>query len=477
MRRAKIVCTIGPVTSSEKQLEALITAGMDVARLNFSHGDHASHGEVIKRIRKVSKKLKREVSILQDLQGIKIRVGRLKGEKVKLEKGAGLTILKGDEEGDGKRIFIDYPWLIDDAKVGDFILLDDGLMKLEVTKKDKNYLGATVIEGGILKEHKGVNLPHMKISAPFFTEKDKKDLEFGITMDVDYVALSFVRTSTDIKSVKKWLSKRGAQIPLIAKIEKEEAIHNIDGILEEVDGIMVARGDLGVEMPLEEVPMFQKMLIEKANTKGRIVITATQMLESMTQHSRPTRAESTDVANAVIDGTDALMLSGETSAGKYPIEAVRVMDRIISYTETAIPKQSAAHTRQTDILKLEGFELPGAIAHAASRAAEETGARWIVAFTKSGFTARLISKFRPTTPIVALSPDERVVRQMPIYWGVIPYMVRHMENTDELVNEVESALVRSGYAKPGDRIVIVASLPPSISGKTNFMKIHEIAQK
>ncbi len=474
MRRAKIVCTIGPVTSSEKQLEALIAAGMDVARLNFSHGDHASHGEVIKRIRKVSKKLKKEVSILQDLQGIKIRVGRLKGEKVRLEKDAGLTILKGDEEGDGKSIFIDYPWLIDDAKVGDFILLDDGLMKLEVTKKDKNSLCATVIEGGILKEHKGVNLPHMKISAPFFTEKDRKDLEFGITMDVDYVALSFVRTATDIKTVKKWLSKRGTQIPLIAKIEKEEAIHNIDAILEEVDGIMVARGDLGVEMPLEEVPMFQKMLIEKANIKGRIVITATQMLESMTQHSRPTRAESTDVANAVIDGTDALMLSGETSAGKYPIEAVRVMDRIISYTEVSMPMQSAVYKRQADILKLEGFELPRAIAHAASRAAEETGARWIVAFTRSGFTARLISKFRPATPIVALSPEERVVRQMPIYWGVIPYMVRHMENTDELVNEVESALVRSGYAKPGDRIVIVASLPPSISGKTNFMKIHEI---
>ncbi|MEI6153425.1 MAG: pyruvate kinase [Deltaproteobacteria bacterium] len=474
MRRAKIVCTIGPVTSSEKQLEALVTAGMDVARLNFSYGDHTSHGEVIKRIRKVSKKLKKEVSILQDLQGIKIRVGRLKGEKVRLEKDAGLTILKGDEEGDGKSIFIDYPWLIDDAKVGDFILLDDGLMKLEVTKKDKNSLGATVIEGGILKEHKGVNLPHMKISAPFFTEKDRKDLEFGITMDVDYVALSFVRTATDIKTVKKWLSKRGTQIPLIAKIEKEEAIHNIDAILEEVDGIMVARGDLGVEMPLEEVPMFQKMLIEKANIKGRIVITATQMLESMTQHSRPTRAESTDVANAVIDGTDALMLSGETSAGKYPIEAVRVMDRIISYTEVSMPMQSAVYKRQADILKLEGFELPRAIAHAASRAAEETGARWIVAFTRSGFTARLISKFRPATPIVALSPEERVVRQMPIYWGVIPYMVRHMENTDELVNEVESALVRSGYAKPGDRIVIVASLPPSISGKTNFMKIHEI---
>ncbi len=474
MRRAKIVCTIGPATSSEKQLEALIAAGMDVARLNFSHGSHESHGEMIKRIRKLSAKLKKEVSILQDLQGIKIRVGRLNAEKVRLEKGAELSILKGDEKGDSKTIFIDYPWLIDDAGVGDVILLDDGLMKLEVIKKDKDSLRARVIEGGILKEHKGVNLPHMKISAPFFTEKDKNDLEFGIKMDVDYVALSFVRTPGDVKTVKKWLSKRKVQIPLIAKIEKEEAIHSIDAILEEVDGIMVARGDLGVELPLEEVPMFQKMLIEKANAKGRIVITATQMLESMTQHSRPTRAESTDVANAVLDGTGALMLSAETSAGKYPVESVKVMDRIISYTETAAPAQFAASKRGTDALMPEGVGLPEAIAHAASRAAEETGAGFIVAFTNSGFTARLVSKFRPSIPVIALSPEQKVVRQMSIYWGVVPFLVKHMDNTDELINGVESALIRSGHAKTGDRVVIVASLPPSISGKTNFMKIHEI---
>jgi pyruvate kinase len=474
MRKAKIVCTIGPVSSSEKHLEALIAAGMDVARLNFSHGSHESHGEIIKRIRKLSVKLKKEVSILQDLQGIKIRAGRLQEEKVRLEKGAVLTILKGDEKGDGKRIYIDYPWLIDDARVGDIILLDDGLMKLEVTAKDKDSLRTKVIEGGLLKEHKGVNLPHMKISAPFFTEKDKSDLEFGISMDVDYVALSFVRTPADVKTVKKWLEKRGVQVPLIAKIEKEEAINNIDKILAEVDGIMVARGDLGVELPLEEVPMFQKMLIEKANANGRIVITATQMLESMTQHSRPTRAESTDVANAVIDGTDALMLSAETSAGKYPIEAVRVMDRIISYTESVVSSQSDEVNIRAGIPRREEVGLPEAIARAASRAAEDTGAGFIVAFTNSGFTARLVSKFRPSTPVIALSPDEKVVRKMSIYWGVVPFLIRHMDNTDELINEVESALIRTGYAKAGDRIVILASLPPSISGKTNFMKIHEI---
>lgn len=492
MRKAKIVCTIGPVTSGERQLEALIAAGMDVARLNFSHGNHESHGEVIKRIRKVSKKLKKEVAILQDIQGIKIRVGRLKNEKAKLEKNAVIAIKKGDGEGDNRTIFIDYPWLIEDAKAGDIILLDDGLMKLKVTEKKKDALFAEVIEAGVLKEHKGVNLPHMKISAPFFTEKDKKDLEFGIAMDVDYVALSFVRTAADIKIVKKWLSRKGVNIPLIAKIEKEEAINNIDGILDEVDGIMVARGDLGVELPLEEVPVFQKMLIEKANMKGRIVITATQMLESMTRHSRPTRAESTDVANAVIDGTDALMLSAETSAGKYPIESVKVMDRIITYTEDSCSNLygqtyagaaqvglacSVVDKRQLTTRFLDGYEgveLPKAIAHAASQAAEETAAKYIVAFTKSGFTANLISKFRPSKPIIALSPEEKVIRQMSIYWGVIPFLVRYMENTDELINEVGSYLLRTNHAVPGDRVVIVASLPLSISGKTNFLKIHEI---
>ena len=371
-----------------------------------------------------------------------------------------------------KKIFISYPWLIEDAKAGDRVLLDDGLLQLEVIKKTKNSLAAQVVEGGILKEHKGVNLPHMKISAPSFTEKDKNDLDFGIKMDVDYVALSFVRTSNDIKVVKKWFSRKGTHIPLIAKIEKEEAIDNIDDILNEVDGIMVARGDLGVEMPLEEVPMFQKMLIKKANERNCIVITATQMLESMTQHSRPTRAETTDVANAILDGTDALMLSAETSAGKFPIEAVKVMNKIIAYTE----EKNKEHKRMYMPATAQGgfYEFPEATAHAASRAAQEVGAKWIVVFTKSGFTAKLISKFKPEIPIIALSPDERVVRRMSIYWGVFPYMIKQLNNEDELVKELDSKLIELGYAKAGDNIIIVASLPLSLSGKTNFMKIHKI---
>ncbi|MCX5807548.1 MAG: pyruvate kinase [Proteobacteria bacterium] len=473
MRRAKIVCTIGPVTSSEKQLEALIENGMDVARLNFSHGDHAFHGDIIDKIRKISQKLKKNVAILQDLQGIKIRVGGLKGGKIHLNKGEQVYIMTGDDTGDEKHIFVSYPWLVNDARPGDTILLDDGLMKLQVLKKEKDFLTAEVIEGGVLKEHKGVNLPHMKIKPGSFMDKDKKDLEFGIQKGVDFVALSFVRTATDVTTVRKWLSKKGANIPIIAKIEKEEAIHNIDSILNEVDGIMVARGDLGVEMPLEEVPMYQKMLIEKANKSGRLVITATQMLESMTQHSRPTRAETTDVANAVIDGTDALMLSGETSAGKYPIEALKVMNRIIVYTENAEADLTKAHA--STFIHSGLYEFPEAIAHAVSHVAEDVGAGWIVAFTRSGFTARLISKFKPHASLIAFSPEEEVVRQMALYWGVSPYYVKHIESTDEMINEVDSLLVKLGYAKKGDRIIIVASHPPSISsGKTNFMKMHVV---
>jgi pyruvate kinase len=475
MRKAKIVCTIGPVTSTEKQLKALIENGMDVARLNFSHGDHAFHGDIIDKIRKIAAKLQRNVAILQDLQGIKIRVGGLKDGKMHLNKGEQVSIMTGEDMGDEKRIFVSYPWLVNDAVPGDTILLDDGLMKLQVLKKEKDFLTAAVIEGGILKEHKGVNLPGMKIKPGSFMEKDKIDLEFGIQKGVDFVALSFVRTPTDVTTVKKWLSKKGAQIPIIAKIEKEEAIRNIDSILKEVDGIMVARGDLGVEMPLEEVPMYQKMLIEKANKSGRFVITATQMLESMTLHSRPTRAETTDVANAVLDGTDALMLSGETSAGKYPIEAVKVMDRIIRYTENAEADSKKAHA--STFIHSGIYEFPEAVAHAVSHVAEDVGATWIVAFTRSGFTARLISKFKPRASVIAFSPEDKVVRQMALYWGVSPHCVKHMESTDEMINQVDMLLVKSGYAKKGDRIVIVASHPPATSsGKTNFMKMHVVGE-
>ena len=474
MRRAKIVCTLGPPTQSSNALVTMVQKGMNVARLNFSHGDHASHGSMIKKIRAVEKKTGKHVAILQDLQGIKIRVGRLNGGKIYLEKGKLIEIRTGSDIGSEGCIYIDFPWLVRDARAGDTVLLDDGLLQLEVKKNTGNTITAVVVEGGALKEHKGVNLPRMKVSAPFFTKKDRDDIEFGIKMGVDYVALSFVRSAKDVKTVKKWLKERGFAVPLIAKIEKEEAIGDIDAILEETDGIMVARGDLGVEMPLEEVPMVQKMLIGKANQKRKIVITATQMLESMTHHSRPTRAETTDVANAVLDGTDALMLSAETSAGKYPFDAVAVMDRIISFTEDeAKHRQKRAH-----IPSIEGVvsDFPEALAQAASRAAEEIGARCIVAFTMSGFTARLISKFKPSIPVIALSPVDRVVRRMSLYWGVIPYEIKRLTSTDRMIKEVERSLIETGFSKKGDTIVILAGHPITTSSKTNFMKMHIIGE-
>ncbi len=474
MRRAKIVCTLGPPTQSRNAIELLVKKGMNVARLNFSHGDHAFHGSMIKKIRMIEKKTKRHVAILQDLQGIKIRVGRLDSGKVHLEKGRQIEIAAGPDTGNDKRIYIDFPWIVRDAKPGDIVLLDDGLIQLEVRKKTGSTITAVVVEGGILREHKGVNLPRMKVSAPFFTKKDREDIEFGIKSGVDYVALSFVRSAKDIKTVKKWLKEKGLSVPLIAKIEKEEAINDIDAIVDETDGIMVARGDLGVEMPLEEVPMVQKMLIARANEKRKIVITATQMLESMTHHSRPTRAESTDVANAVLDGTDALMLSAETSAGKYPFDAVAVMDRIISYTEErAKHRQKRAH-----LVLTEGTvsDFPEALAQAASRAAEEIGAKCIVGFTMSGFTARLISKFKPSIPVIALSPDEKIVRRMCFFWGVMPYEIKKLANTDRMIEEVDRSLLESGFVKKGDAIVILAGHPIATWNKTNFMKMHIIGE-
>ena len=332
-RKAKIVCTLGPATRTEREIEALISAGMDVARLNFSHGDHASHGDAIQKIRKASRKLGKPVAILQDLQGIKIRVGELEGGKVNLVKGDELTLFGGVGRGTAKGVYVRYPSLAADAEIGDTVLLNDGFIELKVIKKEADRLVTTIIEGGVLKQGKGVNLPGMKVRGASFTEKDKADLAFGLSLGVDYAALSFVRSARDVRAAKAWLAKKGASIPLIVKIEKAEAIQDIDGIMEEADGIMVARGDLGVEIPLEQVPVYQKELIVKAGERRRLVITATQMLESMTVHERPTRAEAADVANAVLDGTDAVMLSEETAYGNYPVRAVQFMDMIIRYTE------------------------------------------------------------------------------------------------------------------------------------------------
>ena len=466
-RKAKIVCTIGPASSDEKIISLLIKNGMNVARLNFSHGDHNTHGENIERVRRMAKKYGSPVAILQDLQGVKIRVGRIEGGAVELKKGETLLLIPGEGIGNQKQIYVSYPLLLRDAGKGDRILLDDGLIQLSVLGKAKSALRTKVIEGGILRDRKGVNLPGLKLSIKSFTEKDKEDLQFGIHMGIDYLAISFVRDANDILMVKNWLKKKTRYIPIIAKIEKPEALCNIEEILSEVDGIMIARGDLGVEIPPEEVPLIQKGLISTANRKGKIVITATQMLESMTEHLRPTRAETADVANAVLDGTDALMLSAETASGKYPVDALKMMDRIISHTE---------YMKAAESLYTRGNIFAEATADAACRAAEDINAKVLVAFTQSGFTAKLLSKFRPGVPIIACTPDEKIRDRVCLYWGVTPKIMKLPSTTDEMVAEVERLLVQERIVRKGDSIVITSSSPLSTQGKTNFMKLHRIGE-
>ena len=471
MKKAKIICTIGPATSSKKTIAALIKAGMDVARLNFSHGTYDEHSQYIRRIRKASQELKKPVMVLQDLQGIKIRIGQVADEAIIIKRGQKIALKPGDDISTEDTLFVSYDALLKDLKKGQRVLLDDGLIQLRVKGKNTDSVIATVKEGGILTANKGVNLPDTIISPTPFTDKDRDDLAFGIENGVDAVALSFVLSHRDIITVKEWLGKKNVNIPVIAKIEKPEALLHINSILEAADGIMVARGDLGVEVPQDEIPVIQKYLIKKANEYRKPVITATQMLESMRDHARPTRAEITDVANAVIDGSDALMLSAETSTGKYPVAAARMMKKIIGTTEKKVITGSVS----PDFFNKTSKEKTShAVADAAVRAADDVGAKCIIAFTRSGFTALLLSKFRPAAPIIAFTPDEAVMRRMLLFWGVRPYFMKLFKNTDEMINNVESALINMKMAKSGDLIVITASSPIETYGKTNFLKIHRI---
>jgi pyruvate kinase len=484
-RKAKIICTLGPASVEPSVLFSLIGKGMDVARLNFSHGDHEGHRRAIELVREGSAQNKRPVAILQDLQGIKIRTGRVTGGSVFLEKGSKVTLMPGKGIGDHTRIYINSAALVKNARKGDMISLDDGLIQLEVRSKSRDSLKTEVVESGVLKDRKGVNLP-FSIEAPSFTEKDSTDLDFGLAMDVDYVALSFVRSAEDIERVEHRFRKRKKRIPLIAKIERAEALANIEEILDKADGIMIARGDLGLDLPAEEIPLIQKKLISLSNRRGKLVITATQMLESMTEHSRPTRAEATDVANAVIDGSDALMLSAETATGKYPVEALAMMSKIIKYTERESPAQSsvfgfpevrsalAGGIRET--ATFENALFSGAVADAACRAAEDIRARFVVACTDSGFTARLVSKFRPRIPIIAFTPEARTLNRMCLYWGVQPKLMPPPTGTDKMIREVEGLLIEEDLVKKGDRVVITASAPLLGSGKTNLLKLQRIGE-
>jgi len=476
-RKAKIVATIGPATASEEMLEQLIDAGMNVARMNFSHGTHEQHAERIATIRKISERLGRSVGILQDLQGPKIRIGAL-DEPIQLAEGELITLYVTESDppsGTGKKIPVDFRQLFDSVRTSDRLLLDDGRLALEVVSVlSRSALTAMVIVGGPLSSHKGINLPGIQLRISGFTEKDEEDLQFGISHDVDAVAISFVRTADDVKKVRYAMEhfSKGNRLPLlIAKLEKPSAIDNLDEILDNVDGVMVARGDLGVELPPERVPALQKHIIHTANARAKLVITATQMLESMITNPLPTRAEASDVANAIFDGTDAVMLSAETASGKYPLEAVRMMDRIVCEAETHFLEWGSEQV-------VQGFEQSDAasMARAAQALANDKNVTAVACFTTQGRTAWLMSKIRPRVPIMAFTPDRKTYHRMSFMWGVRPRQVDFASTLEEMLDHVDQALMRSNVVKLGDQVVLVCGFPVGAVRPPNMALLHSVGE-
>jgi pyruvate kinase len=465
--KTKIICTIGPASRAPDTIRQLIQNGMRVARLNFSHGSQEEHQAVLQVIRAASQALHQPVTILQDLAGPKIRIGSMPEGGVKLETGQEFILTNRQIEGSAEMVSITYPDLFQDVQPGDPLLLADGAMELVVKKVIPPEIICEVITGGILTGHKGINLPTRTIHMPALTEKDQADLIFGLENEVDCIALSFVRTAAEIDKTRTIIRQQGRETPLIAKIEKHEALENIDEIIEAADGIMVARGDLGVEIPLEQVPHIQKMLIHKANRRGKPVITATQMLRSMVDASRPTRAEATDVANAVLDGTDAVMLSEETAVGKYPVEAVQFMTRIIQNAEMDFPHRAFLEA-------VPSREIADAVAHAACVLADHLDAAAIAVYTQSGRTARAISRFRPRQPVIALSPMQKTMQILPLFWGCLPLSVAESGDIDEMVESAGRVLLQSGLVKKGDLIVLTAGLPIGVPGTTNMIKVKKL---
>lgn len=481
MRRAKIVCTIGPASESPEILDRLIESGMNAARLNFSHGSHASHAVAIAAIRQTAARRGSAVAIIQDLQGPRIRVGLLQKDGIEVTSGQKVrlgTPVRSGEQGHAQNVVspsiaeipVTYPMLARDLRVGARVLINDGLIELLTDRIMDDAVECTVMTGGKITSSKGINLPDTAVSAPTLTKKDREDILFGIAQRVDYLALSFVRGPQDIDEARTLLAEYGSGIRIIAKIERPEAVASLDEILERADGVMIARGDLGVEMGPEAVPVLQKRIIAEANRRRRVVITATQMLESMTNAMRPTRAEASDVANAVFDSSDALMLSAETAIGAHPIETVQVMDRIIRAAEQEA-EPNLILKRQTD---LENLSFPEAICIAASSASKAVAARAIVAFSEGGATARLISKQRPSSLIIAFTPFEPVRQQMALYWGVRPYTMPQIEQTDARVEEAERRAKSEGLVKTGEKIVILSGTRVGQVGGTNLIKLHEV---
>ena len=465
MRRAKIVCTMGPAVEADGKVEQLIAAGMNMARLNLSHGTYVEHQSRLDAVRNAAKKAGVPVAILVDLQGPKIRLARIANGPHDLSRGDVFTITTDDIEGTKDRVGTTYKGLPGDCKPGDRILIDDGKVTVEVTSVTKTDVITKVIEPGAVSNNKGINLPGVAVSVPALSEKDIEDLRWGLKAGADFIALSFVRSADDIKDVHRIMDEVGIRVPVIAKIEKPQAVTNLPGIVAAFDGIMVARGDLGVELPIEDVPLVQKHCIELARDAAKPVIVATQMLDSMITNSRPTRAEATDCANAVLDGADALMLSGETSVGEFAIEAVETMARIIQKTEEGgleriRPIINAPRTKG------------GAITKAATEVGAIVGAKYLVAFTQSGDSARRMSRLRSAIPILALTPEVGTYNRLALTWGVEPVISEMVKHTDDMVKQVDSLLIESGRVKKGENVMIVAGSPPGIPGSTNAMRVH-----
>lgn len=475
MRKTKIVCTIGPASESEEMLEKLMNAGMNVARLNFSHGSHEEHKARIDTIRKVAKRLNKTIGLLLDTKGPEIRTHNMKDGLIVLEKGKEVIVSMNEVEGTPEKFSVTYENLINDVNIGSYILLDDGLVELQVKEinKDKGEVKCDILNTGELKNKKGVNLPGVKVNLPGITDKDADDIRFGIKENVDFIAASFVRRPSDVLDIRQILEEEKAEITIFPKIENQEGIDNIEEILEVSDGLMVARGDMGVEIPPESVPMVQKDLIRKCNKLGKPVITATQMLDSMQRNPRATRAEASDVANAIYDGTDAVMLSGETAAGQYPEEAVKTMRNIAVSAEAAQDYKKLL----SDRTKLVETSLVNAIGVSVAHTALNLNVKAIVAATESGSTARTISKYRPHSDIIAVTPSEKTARQCAIVWGVNPVVKEGRKTTDALLNNAVATAVETGRVSNGDLVIITAGVPTGEKGTTNMMKIHLVGDE
>lgn len=473
MRNTKIVCTIGPASESVEKLEKLIEAGMNVARLNFSHGDFEEHGARIQNIRQAAENTGKTVAILLDTKGPEIRTGNFKNGQAEIERNSTVYVAMKETEGTAERFSVTYEGLINDVHAGSKILLDDGLIELEVKEIDheNQELKTVALNSGLIKNKKGVNVPNVSVNLPGITDKDSKDIEFGIEQGIDFIAASFVRRPSDILEIQELLEKHDAtHINIIPKIENQEGVDNIDSILEVSDGLMVARGDLGVEIPAEDVPLVQKRLIKKCNTAGKPVITATQMLDSMQRNPRPTRAEASDVANAIFDGTDAIMLSGETAAGEYPVESVQTMHNIAVKAETGLDHNSILKDRSKHV----DMTITDAISQSVTHSAMNLAVSAIITPTESGHTARMISKYRPKAPIIAVTFSDIVNRRLSLVWGVQAVMGGKAHSTDEMLDIAIDRGLSTGLVEHGSRVIITAGVPVGESGTTNLMKVHVI---